>query len=227
MQALREDYGLDIYIRALRFLSIRLRSRPETATMAVDVDAMREKLRASGDAYEDALERRVAATVEIEYRDSRVDQHVLGLARQLNVLIGGNREDPRYKKLFPVAPTAMVKPVGGDEQATHVAAIVERISTEAEYASLAELAAPIKLGLTELEAATQTRKDLYVAEAKAQANRRATMDDARRTYRLMHPRLTLVFPDDPALVETFFAVFTKPTRPETTEPVVVDGPGNG
>lgn len=225
MQALREDQGIDVYLRAFRFLAIRLRSRPETVELKPGADTQRENLRAANDRFEDALEERVAATAEIEYLDVKLDEQVLALARQLNVLIAGNREDPRYKKLFPVAPTTMMKPVAGDDQSTMVQAIVDRISNDADFSSLQHFAEPVRARLDQLEAATKARKQLYVAEALAQADRRSVMDDARRVYRLMQPRLTLMFPDDSALVESFFATLSGGTRAEAAAPVQpVDAP---
>lgn len=209
MQNLREEYGVEVHNRALRFLSIRLKSRPETTDAATAIDALRAQLRERQDIYEEALEQRMAATAEIEYLDGRLDARVIAMSRELNVLTGGDRSDARYKKLFPVAPTVMMKPVGGDEQSTYVGVIIERIQSDDDLEGLRGHAKPIRQHLDALDKATKTRRALTIAENKALADRRLALEDVRRAYRLMYPRLVLQFPDDAALVESFFATFTR------------------
>ncbi|MEW5853001.1 MAG: hypothetical protein AB2A00_29730 [Myxococcota bacterium] len=52
-------------MRALRFLSIRLRSRPETQGLVDGVQKARKELGADDDAWEQAQWERVAATAEV------------------------------------------------------------------------------------------------------------------------------------------------------------------
>jgi hypothetical protein len=205
MQNLREDHGVETHLRALRYLSIRLKSRPATANGAPEVDAAREDVKAKSEAYDEALEQRVAATAEIEYLDGRLDGTVIGLGRDVLGLVNGDRSDARYLKLFPVAPTTMMKPVGGDTQATYVSVILDRIADDDDLSTLRNHLKPIRQQLDALEKATKARRLLTIAENKAAADRRLALEDARRVYRLMHPRLLLQFPDDSALVESYFA----------------------
>lgn len=222
MQNLREEHGVETHLRALRYLSIRLRSRPATSNGAPAVDAAREDVKAKSEAYEAALEQRVAASAEIEYLDGRLDGSVIGLGRDVLALVKGDRGDARYLKLFPVAPTTMMKPVGGDAQATYVNVILDRIAEDDDLSALRSHLKPIRQQLDALEKATQARRQLTIAESKALGDRRLALEDARRVYRLMHPRLLLQFPDDPALVESYFAKLSAPRAPEAADDAPAD-----
>lgn len=66
MQRLLSRHRFADTVRALRFLVIRLASRPETASLAEDTQA-RTAMRDDEEKYQQALQARVAAAAEIEY----------------------------------------------------------------------------------------------------------------------------------------------------------------
>lgn len=51
------------------------------------------------------------------------------------------------------------------------------------------------------------RDELYVPENQARARLEIALDNTRRVYAAAYHRLNLLFPDDPALVESFFSSF--------------------
>jgi hypothetical protein len=204
MQQLRINHGVPVVLGALRFLSIRLKSRPQTAGLAPDVDAMRALLRDKDDAYAEAREQRIAASAEITYLDTLVDDAVMAASRELLVLTGGKADDPRYLKPFPTAPSAALKPVGGASQDRFVKGVIVRFREDPDLAPLAGHAPKIEAAQADLEKGVAQRNDLHVKEAMTLADRRIALEDARRMYNLTYPRLQLIFPNKPTLVESFF-----------------------
>lgn len=204
MQQLRSNHGVPVVRRALRFLSIRLKSRPQTAGLAAEVDAARALVDDKDDVYEEAREQRVAASAEIGYLDIVVDETVMAASRELLVLTGGNAQDPRYLKPFPTAPSAALKGVATPSQGLFVKAVIKRLKDEPELAPIAGHAPKIEAAQAELEVGLAKRNELYVKEAMAQADRRIAAEDGRRLYNLTYPRLQIIFPNQAALVESFF-----------------------
>lgn len=206
MEQLREQHGFATVDRALRHLSIRLRSRPETAELAPEVDAERARVRQAEEAWLQAREMRIAATAEIDYLDAALDLAVADLSRLALVEVRGNRNDERYKRLFPASPSAATSSVGGEGQGRYVRALLAQLtSSSGPFPSLAGQAPTIEAALTALSESEQRRDALYIPESTAATERTAALDRARRVYNQMYPRLRLLFPDNLRLVESYFA----------------------
>jgi hypothetical protein len=218
MQKLSERHGVMHGIRAFRYLSIRLRSRPETQAIAAEVDAERAVMVKTEEAYAQALEERVAATAEVEYLDGCVDATVMDLAREIALMTRGRQDDPRYRKLFPSAPSALVRPIAGEAQERFVRSLVTRLREDKEYAPLTRYAEQLEQHQAALNEAIARRAERYQPETSTLTDRRVAMDHARRVYRSIYHRLQLLYPGDPALVESFFLALRTPSRGVTEEP---------
>ena len=206
MEKLREDDGFGAVDRALRFASIRLHSRPQTADLATSVDTERTAIRAREDAWLEARERRIAASAEVAYLDGKLDGGIMGLSRQALVEVKGDRGDPRYRRLFAEAPSAGLAPVAGTGQAHFVAGVLAQLTRDpSPFPDLTGGAPDLQSMVTALQDAEKRRDDLYVPESTARTDLDVALDHARRVYNLLHARLQLLFPDDPGLVESFFA----------------------
>jgi len=205
MEKLREDHGFSTVDRALRFLSIRLGSRPETAEMVKELDAVRDDLHSKDNAWKNAREQRIAATAETEFLDDLLDESVMSLSREVLVLTKNDRNSPVYKKLFPMAPSSAMDPVTADEQSVYVKGIVSRLKEDGDYEKLAHYADSIDGHFNVLSSAIKKRDELYMPESRASTDRNIALDKARRVYNLMYPRLQIALPEHPELVETFFA----------------------
>ncbi len=81
---------------SLRFLHIRLRSRPISQPMAEEIREARARLRQQHDLFQEAFEERVAATAEIFYRDSIVNNAVMKLSRSVLLVAEGDRTAPSF-----------------------------------------------------------------------------------------------------------------------------------
>jgi hypothetical protein len=228
MQSLSERHGFPIVERGLRFLAIRLKSRPETKDLAGEVEALRQRLRERDDIWAQAQEVRVAASAEVAYVDTLLGDGVISLAREIAFTANGDYSDPRYQKLFPTTPSVAMAGVAGDTQTRYVKTILSFLKQDDELKPWRARAKTLDEQLKQLEAAVAKRDELYIPEAKALAERRQVLDEAKRVYNLMHPRLRLLFPRDKALVESFFARLSAvrdPAEDETAaEPVAPTEP---
>lgn len=205
MQQLRDRHGYETVERALRYLSIRLRSRPQTSELAPEIDAERARLRQVEDTWSEARELRIAATAEIEYLDGELDRLLGDLSRAALVEVRGRTDDERYRRLFPQPLRSGAAPMGGPEQERYVRTILAQLTSESgPLPALRDRAEAIEQALTALQQAEQRRAELYVPEATATAERNAALDRARRAYNQTYPRLRLLFPDRPALVASYF-----------------------
>jgi len=204
MQKLTDAQSPAVALRALRFAIIRLASRPETAPFAPDLQAARTALASADDALDNARTARVAATAEITWIDERIDTTIIQLGREARALVQGNARDPRYTRLFPIAPSEATRPVGGDTQTRFVTSIIQLLETDDAFASLRPQATPLRELSEQLTAATAARETLYLDENRAASERREAHEVARRAYNLLYPRLLLAFPEDEGLVESFF-----------------------
>jgi hypothetical protein len=208
MQKLEAVHGYPKVKRALRYTGIRLRSRPETQEMSKEVDAERAKLDSANEAYEQLFEERVALTALIDYLDSLVDGGVMAIARDVSVITGNKTDDPFYKLLFPVAPSTATAPVASDSQTLFVKALIDRIETDSRYESLRPRAAALKTAQADLERALKDREDLRTPMTRAALDLQAALENGKRMYNKLLPRLSLTF-DKPSYVETFFSKLRK------------------
>jgi len=225
MRKLRTEDSPALTLTALRFVAIRLRSRPATVALAKEVVAPRAAVRSAVDVYEEAREERMAATAEVQYCDVVVDRCVMDLSRDVAATVGGKHDNPRFRKLFPTAPSAALRPVGGEAQGRFVLGVLQGLKDDASYKPFAARAKAIREALTALDAAEDRRRDAFVAEARARAEVVAVVATAQRTYNALYHQVALKFPDDDALVESFFFTASVAVADDAAEeaPTPADG----
>lgn len=204
MQRLGERHRSPIVNRALRFLTMRLRSRPETAAFAAEAAGVRGELCKTREAYIDAHDERIALSAEITYLDSCLDRAVLvHLRRDLAVLAADRLA--LEKKLFEgVSPNAEMSPIGGESQEHYVLGIIHRLETDPDFAPIAGHAAKLHKRLNALNRALMQRRELRIKERLALGDLEEETENASRYYNRMYPHLKLLFPNDLPLVESFF-----------------------
>jgi hypothetical protein len=203
MRQIHENASAHKVDQALRFLRIRLGSRPDTKSLAEPVEQARQHVLATDTAWQEARDARRAATAEVQYLDELLDGDIMALSRETLVLTGGKRDDPRYQVLFPSAPSQAMAGVGSDAQARYVKQILTRLVEDPALAELRGKEKTIAARLQALEGAVAQRHGLYVPEASAQSDRRRAIDEARQLYRAIYHQLKLLLSDD-ALIESFF-----------------------
>jgi hypothetical protein len=208
MERLSERHSIPVHLRALRVQRIRLAGRPETAGLAGEVEAERVRMRDAWDAHEEAEARRQAATLHLYYRDDLLDAGVRQLSLDALAACGGDRDAAAYKALFVESPSAAMKDratVEQDRYVQHVLATLDGASAEPLSGLAAKHAAPLRQQLTEVDEARKERDEALVKESQALVALRLASEDARRVYNGLHARLSVQFPEQDKLVESFFA----------------------
>lgn len=204
MEKLRDDHRFNTVDQALRFLAVRAGSQPEARELAEDVGRLRESLRAQNEAYLAAKDRRMAGTAVVNYLDGVTDAQVMQVSRLVLAQTNGDRADRRYRKLFPESASVLLAGVTDPKQQRFVSLLVDTLSTDPNYSALRPQAESLADASRRLVAAIEKRESLYQDETRTLSELNLGLEQARRVYNQAHPRLQLAFPDDPALVESFF-----------------------
>lgn len=207
MQRLSEKHDFVQVDKALRFLAIRLMSRPETITMVADINAIRGDLCHKNEEWQQITAERIAATQETCYLENNLVKCVSNLIRDALQLVENNRADPRFQTLFTKSPGTSMRPTANDEQEIYTREIIRKLIEEPSLDPLRAHAETMKTHLDALNDALERRDELYLPESKAYLDKRITLDRARRIYNTTYPRLRLVYPDNEELIETFFMTF--------------------
>jgi hypothetical protein len=219
MQRLGERHRSPIVNRALRFLTIRLRTRPETSAFAEEAASVRSELCKKREAYIEALDERLALSAEITYLDTCLDRAVLvHLRRDLAVL--ASSRPVLEKRLFAgVSPKTGMRPIGGESQEHYVTGIIGRLEADSEFGPIASHATKLRKRLADLNATLEKRRELRIKERLAFGDLEEETEHASRYYNRMYPQLKLLFPNDLPLVESFFFDLRSPTgaSPEVDE----------
>jgi hypothetical protein len=184
--------------------------------MAVEVRAARESLQRRAEAWEVAREARLGASAEVAFLDGELDGRMSRLSRGALVLVDGDREDARYRRLFPVGLAEAVRPVGGEEQAGAVARALSALSDAATYGGLVEHVSALSEGLEALRGAEQRRRGLMQAEGEARTELVLAKEEGQRLYNRMYHRLFEVLGEE-RLIESFFRAVRSSSEPVVEE----------
>ncbi len=222
MNRLTERHGFATVEDAVRFSLIRLGGQPETEVLRAPLSAIRTRLRDTHDALEEAVEQRMVLTAILTYLDGSIDREVMRIVRDVLVMTDNRRDDPRFVKLFPAPASTLLRGVATPEQNRFVESLCATIEQDDTFAALRPRATRLREGQAKLMAALADREAKYAAEARATVAERLVVDEARRAVNALYPQLSLLFPDDPTLVESFFRPLTRTharaeaeTTPET------------
>lgn len=205
MERLKERHSADVHRRALGVLWIGLKARTQTAAEASEVKDVREKIKAAQDKHEEAVMARMAASAVIVYADALLGDEVRSLSRAALDLVKGDRTHATYTTLFHTAPSEAMRPIASSEQTSYVRRLLEILKLGGAHAPLDRFITPLAAAQVEVDEALAARDACYVEEAKAQAVLMMALEEARRLYNGFHPRLSTMFPEQDALVESFFA----------------------
>lgn len=200
---LRASAGAPSVLRALRITAIRLSGRPETQGLAAEVQALREQLAAAIEAAEALQDASAAATAEINYRDEVEDDAIRALARDLRSVVAGDLTDGRWTRMFRQAPTQIVRPVAGPDQAAAAEHHIEKLKSDADYEPLQHHLPGLQAARAGVEAAEAARVALRKQLYTALADREEAVERAIRQYNRLRARLEVIY-ESKALVRSFF-----------------------
>lgn len=205
MEKLKERHSADVHIRALGVAQVNLSGRPDTEAFAAEAEAERGRVKAARDAYEESIMRRMAATAVVHYADSVLDTTVQRLSRKVLDAADGDRKSALYSNLFNEPPGDAMRPIASPEQTRYVQRLIAHLKQGGAYAPFDSFIAALTQAQAEVDIAIAKRDKRYTEEATAQTQLEMVCEDARRLYNGLHARLSILFPTDEALVESFFA----------------------
>ena len=203
MEKLNEKRGADSTLDALRFVSSRLSSRPESKPLQPEVNAhLAEVERTLSERHRATTERR-AATAELGYLAEVLEKAVVQSARVLRTHLNGKVEAPIFKQTFPVAPsTAMNAPF--EEQLRYTEVVIRRFKTEPELEPLRDQATSLEARLADAVEGQRMLHGRRADEEAAIANLDRVLDEAKAHYNQLYHHLSQLWPDRETLVESMF-----------------------
>lgn len=217
MQRALEAHSVGQTLTGLRFMNIRLLSRPASKPMAGEAKAAHDVLFAADQAYIAARDAVIASTAEVEYLDAELDTSVIQAGREARPLVNGQIDHPDWLLAFPVSPSEGTKSVGGNAQAHYVRNVIDRFRTRPTFAPLQARAQDIEDKLAALTAAEAEREALRAVADRAKQERAVIQRQVIKLYNLMYPRLQILFEEQARLVESFFYVFKSAGGPTEGE----------
>jgi len=213
------QHGAAATERALRFCGIRLGPFEAAASARARIKAHRVALRDRREEYAEALEQRIAATVEIEYRDKKVDRRVIALAGVMRPTLSTSEAGrAALKAALPSAPSDALKGVNDPSQSRFVENLCQQLQANVALAAWKDEAAALRGLVADTDEGVTAREALYVSEGQARTQLRLAIARAQRDYNLAFAELTLAFPDDDDLVESFFWRATRSSDAAETPP---------
>lgn len=220
MQQVQEKHGYYLTDQAMRFVGIRLKSRPITRPLADELNSHRKVLSEKHENYQQAKDERLACSAEISYLDSEVDATVMELSRVILIKTKNNRDTPLFRKVFPTAPSEAMRPTASLSQEQYVLNILNRLDSDPDYQDFGDYAKSLRETQTLLKQALEQRTAFLTAEARTHVEFSLAKDEAQRFYNHTYHRLMLMLPDKRNLVESFF--FTFSTKKKASVDVTID-----
>ena len=204
MRKIRETATFETVEDAAELHITMLEARPDTAALSVIIVSLLSAMQSAQVAHKAARRARLKLSAMIVYEDSVLDDLVADVSRKALDMCIGDRSDARYKALLPTAPSVAMRPIGGPDQDVYVANILDLLTTDAAYTSLAALAGPLKEQQDKLSALRAKRDTAFQQEAIASGKLDLARQRLIEAIHSNHPRLQLLFPKQDALVESFF-----------------------
>jgi hypothetical protein len=205
MEQLDSSDSVFVVAEKLEIVSISLAGRPETEHLAPEVEEVLDELEIAHKTHRRARATRIASTARIVYFDGQLREPWMKLAAHVNMETNSNRESLVYKTLYPnKAPSELIKPVGGPEQAHEVKRVVGLLRTDPAVAVFAQHADPIEEALQTLTTEEARRGDLALKESAAELVLARVLARAREIYNALDRKLMEIFKDNKKLVRSFF-----------------------
>lgn len=205
MTKLNENSSTEALTTAAELHIARLSSHPKTSALAPPVQAQLEAVTVADQDHHKKMLARMLLTGQLTYADSVLDDAVMSASNKVFGLVERDRDDLRYRALFPVAPSVGVNEMATAAQDRFVANIIHQLRTNPDLASLIALADPIEAAQAELAALREQRDDAYGVEGIAFTALRIARIKLIDLLSSNRPRLQLIFPKKKRIVASFFS----------------------
>ena len=204
MRQIDPKAGPRVVLDRMGVLSARLKRSAQTARLALPVDASRWELQRLYDLYLDRHHERMSASGALVFCDAEEDALIALVSTRLLGLVRNQRTDPRYRRMFPKAPSTVTKGVATEAQARLARQVISLIETEPDYAGLRDLLPELKDARQAVVEAQREYREARDRDSAAWNEVQLAEQRARDLYRDTRPRLELLFPGRKKLVDSFF-----------------------
>jgi hypothetical protein len=222
MRRLTEDDGPETVLNAVDVLAMALEGNPDVEDMLPPVAAVQSDLEGKMRAHRLAANRSVSRTRRILFADGVEDDAIHAASREVLAANGNDRKSPLFVSLFAQAVSKTVDGVATDAQVAQSLLLIQRLGDPSEdipprVREVRPALVAARAGVEQAQALrTQAGKDELLAWNALQVSEAA----ARAVYNEMHPKLQLIYPGQPHLVESFF--HAPKVRRKKVEPVEAD-----
>ena len=204
MYTMKEASSAELSLILMVFLYLRIAHRPQAADIAVDLKATIDDVKAKAQIVEDKYLARRLTTAELIYLDEELDTALARYVKHLLALLTDGRQDPRYVRMFPVAPSEMTRGMASEGQSHMLEQVLAVHDGDAELAAISAPAEVLRAALAAVNTTRAQRVLDYKAEQAATTELRASLISARGVYNAAHPRLELAFPGRKGLIRSFY-----------------------
>lgn len=152
---LRYEDGLDTFWEELVYTEAQLEAEPLAHGLVKPVKGLIDRWESVGASRRSKWRAEIRAQADVDRADAKLDRAVVSVADDLLDAVGKDRNDPRFVRYFPVAPSAVVR-MGLEAELKRVRTWPEALSDEPERA-LKEQAKPLAKIIAEGDAAIEAR----------------------------------------------------------------------
>lgn len=204
MYTMKEGSGHEVALTLMVFLYLRIASRPQASDVAAELKTSIDDVKTKAQTAEDRRLARRLTTAELEYLDEELDAALSRYVRHLLALLSEGRQDPRYVRMFPVAPSEMTRGTATESQSRMLKNVLAVHDSEPELASISPAAETLRAALDAVNTSRAQRVLDYDAETAANAELRASLIAGRAVFNSAHPRLEIAFPGKKGLIRSFY-----------------------
>ncbi len=202
MKKLNDESGVALTLISARVLKNRTQGRADAKPVRDDVEAGETLLNTENSKLRALLDQRIGQTNEVNFRQSELASALRELNLRVTLKVGRDLTDPRYRAVFVKTPNEAIRTMTNDELSRYTHGVLAQLAAEPSFASVPTT--EVADALTNFDDARATRESLYAQESAA----RGAVHSARlaliQLLNLAFPRLTVIYPKQKALVESFF-----------------------
>lgn len=202
MKKLNDESGVTLTLTSARVLKNRTQGRAEAKAVRDDVEAGEAQLNTESAALRAVLDQRIGQTNEVNYRLSELAGALRELNLRVTLKVDRDLTDPRYVAVFVKTPNEAIRSMSHDELSRYTHGVLAQLAAEPSFASVPTT--EVADALASFDDARATRESLYAQESAARGRVHSARLTLIQIINLAHPRLTVIYPKQKALVESFF-----------------------
>ena len=212
MKKLNDDSSVALTLISARVVKNRTQGRAEAKPVRDDVEAGETLLSAESVTLRGVRDQRIGQTNEVNYRLSELGDKLRELNLRVSLKVDRDHTDPRYVAVFVKTPNEALRTMSHDELSRYTHGVLAQVAAEPSFASIPTT--EVASARATFDGARATRETLYAQESAARGAVHSARLSLIQIINLAFPRLTVIYPKQKALVESFFY---KPAKGDTVD----------